>query len=194
MTSFRQMLGEKFTDLGKLSDRELKKGQKLHGDSDDFNEVDSRVFLKAITKIKSNDMAKGEKAKGMASLSIYKAREYSKMRCFLGKNNSSGYAIKDGDLVSVFSTQGSSAKSLMTHAISNGAKTLDCFAIRDSDGVIDGVLYNLYSKFGFKIDKSMNVGLKGKAYSIIKGVSDFVDDNDVVHPEDERVVIFMKLG
>ena len=54
-------------------------------------------------------------------------------------------------------------------------------------------MFRLYSGFGFKIDKSMNIGKKGEPYSIIKGVSDYVDENEKVHPEDERVVIFMKL-
>lgn len=192
MITFKTYLSETFNQMGDLSDDELKKGQVLKGDSDDFAEVDARVFLQAIKKIKINDIAKGKKdAKGLESLSVYAASEYKKMRCFLGKNNSSGYALKKHDLVSVFSTKGSSARSLMAHAIKNGAKTLDCFADRVK-GIISGSLYDLYSKNGFKIDKSMNSGKKGEPYAIVDGVSDYVDDNDVVHPEDKRVVIFMK--
>ena len=192
MISFKQFLNERYKDMGKLSPQELKKGQKLTS-VEDFNEVDGRVFLQAVSKIKKNDIAKGADAKGLKSLSIYKADEYTKMRCFLGKNNSSGYAIKKKDLVSVFSTQGSSAHPIVDSAIKNGAKTLDCFAKRDKNGKISGALYGLYSKHGFKIDKSMNVGTVGKAYSIVNGVSDFVDGNGVAQPKSEDVVIFMKL-
>ena len=191
--TFKDFLQEAFKDLGKLSADELKKGQKLVGDDDDFTQVNGRIFHKSISKIKANDLARGDKAKGLDSLTIYSVKEYSQMNCYLGKNNSSGYAVKpNGELVSVFSTQGSSARSLMTSAIENGATNLDCFALRSEQGKISGALYGLYTKFGFKIDTSMNVGIPGEAYSIVKGVSSFVDDNGVVHPDDPRVVIFMK--
>lgn len=189
---FRELL-EKFTDIGKLSDEQLKKGQKLDPQNDNFIEVDARVFYQAITRIKQNDIAKGDKAKGLDTLTIYSVSEYKNKRCFLGNNNSSGYALgKDGELVSVFSTQGSSGKAIVQDAIRNGAKYLDCFAFR-IDGKISGQLFDLYSKSGFKIDKGMNSGKPGEAYSIQNGVSDFVDDNENVHPEDPRVVIFMKI-
>jgi hypothetical protein len=38
----------------------------------------------------------------------------------------------------------------------------------------------------------MNDGEPGQAYAIQKGVSDYVDDNEKVYPNDPRVVIFMK--
>lgn len=79
----------------------------------------------------------------------------------------------------------------MLSAIENGAKRLDCFAIR-RNGKIEGQLFNLYSNYGFKIDTDMNSGKKGEPYAIVNGVSDYVDENGVVHPDDERVVIFMK--
>ena len=193
MISFKTYLLEKFNDLGKLSDDELKKGQNLKGDADDFTLVTSRVFHQAISKIRQNDIAKGYgKSKGLDSLSIYSPSEYSKMKCYLGKNNSSGYAIKGKDLVSVFSTEGKSASSIMKNALANGAKTLDCFAKRDKNGKISGNLYGLYSHFGWKIDTSMNSGKKGEAYTIINGVSDYVNDNGKVEPDNENVVIFMK--
>ncbi len=193
MLTFKEYLAEAYKDMGKLSDEELKKGQKLKGDKDDFKKVTSRVFKQAIEQITKNDIAKGDNAKGLETLTIHSLKEYDQMDCYLGKNNSSGYCIgkKDGELVSVFSTQGSSARSLMTSAVDNGAKHLDCFAIRDpKTGKISGDLYSLYSKFGFKIDTSMNGG--EEPYIVVKGVSDFVDDNGVRHPEDPRVVIFMK--
>jgi hypothetical protein len=116
------------------------------------------------------------------------------MKCYLGVNNSSGYAIAHRDeLVSVFSSQGSSGHAIVKDAINNGAKRLDCFAIRNNKtGNISGDLYRLYSMNGFKIDKSMNSGTPGEPYAIVNGVSDYVDDNGNVHPEDPRVVIFMK--
>jgi hypothetical protein len=193
METFREYLAEKFKYMGKLSNDELQKGQKLVNGKDDLIPVTGRVFLQAISKIRKNDMAKGDDAKGLETLSVYSVNEYNKMRCFLGANNSSGYALKGKDLVSVFSTEGSSSKSIMLSAASNGAKTLDCFAIR-KNGKISGKLYELYSRYSWKIDTSMNEGKEGEAYSIVKGVSSFVDDDGVVRPDDERVVIFMKLG
>lgn len=185
---------EAFKDMGKLSDDELKKGQRLSPDDKwNFKQVTGRVFYQAITKIKENDIARGDKAKGLDTLTIYNVNDYKNMNCYLGKNNSSGYCIAHGDeLVSVFSSQGSSGKALVKSAVNKGAKRLDCFAIRDDKGNISGDLYRLYSKFGFKIDKSMNEGEPGEAYSIEAGVSSYVDDNDNVHPDDPRVVIFMK--
>jgi hypothetical protein len=117
------------------------------------------------------------------------------MKCFLGKNNSSGFAIKNkNELVSVFSSQKSSGNAIVKKAIEEGAKKLDCFAIRDpKNKTISGDLYRLYSKNGFKIDKSLNDGTPGEKYAIINGVSDYVDDDGNVQPENECVVIYMKL-
>jgi hypothetical protein len=189
-----QKLLEKFTDIGKLSDTQLKKGHPLT--NEDFVEVDGTVFFNAITKIKINDIArlnKGLPSKGLHTLTVYKRDDYNKMKCYIGENNSSGYALQDKhELVSVFSSLGSSGNAIMLSAVKNGANHLDCFALRDKEGNISGPLYSLYSKHGFKIDKSMNSGKPGESYAIVKGVSDYVDDNEIVHPDDERVVIFMK--
>lgn len=191
-TDLIENIEEAFNDLGKLSSDELKKGQKLQAGEDNFEEVDGRVFYKAVTSIRDNDIARGDQARGLDTLSVYDVNTYKAMRCFLGNNNSSGYAITgENDLVSVFSTQGSSGNAIVADAIKNGAKTLDCFATREEDGSISGQLYSLYSRHGFKINKNMNSGKPGEAYSIQKGVSSFVDDNGVVHPDDPRVVIFM---
>lgn len=186
----KDFMDEAFNDIGKLSNSELAKGYRIDS-SDDKVEVTGRVFHKAITAIKQNDLAKGDSAKGLDTLSIYSVSEYNEMRCFLGKNNSSGYALKGDELVSVFSSAGSSSKAIMTSAIEHGAKRLDCFAIRQN-GKIKGQLFSLYSRYGFKIDEDMNSGKKGEPYAIVAGVSDYVDENGEVHPEDERVVIFMK--
>ncbi len=114
------------------------------------------------------------------------------MSCYLGDNNSSGYCLHHDELVSVFSSQGSSGHAIVMSAIENGAKRLDCFALR-VNGEIDGPLFKLYGKHGFKIDSNMNIGAKGEAYSIQSGISSYVDENEVVHEDDPRVVIFMKL-
>lgn len=188
------ILIEDFADMGHLPPEKLTRGFRLHPDDpDNFKEVDGRVFYKAISRIRQNDIARGDKAKGLDTLTVYKPNEYRQMRCFLGKNNSSGYCIAHGDeLVSVFSTQGSSAKALLKDAIKEGAKRLDCFAFR-RHGKISGQLYDLYSAVGFKIDKNKNEGAPGEPYAIVNGISDYVDDNGKVHPEDERVVIFMEI-
>jgi len=192
MKKFREYIEETFKDMGKLSDEELQKGKRLDKTSEDnFVKVDARVFHKAISKIKANDIAKKDNAKGLETLTVYSVKEYEDMDCYLGKNNSSGYALHHDELVSVFSTQGSSGSAIVQDAIRNGAKRLDCFATR-INGKISGQLYSLYSRNGFKIDTSMNSGKPGEAYTIVKGVSDYVDDNGKVHPDDERVVIFMK--
>lgn len=144
--------------------------------------------------MKNRDIGRKDKAKGLVTLSIYSIKEYDKMKCYIGPNNSSGYAIKNNDeLVSVFSTQGSSGAAIVENAIKNGARRLDCFAIRKNDK-IEGQLYSLYSKHGFVIDKSLNKGEKHEPYSIHNGISSFVDDNGIIHEKDERVVIFMKLN
>ena len=187
-------IDELFKDIGRLSPEQLKKGQRLTKGEDNFTQVSGRVFYMAVSQIRTNDIAKGDQARGLDTLTVYSPSEYNQMKCYLGKNNSSGYAIKDGsELVSVFSSQGSSGDAIVQDAIENGATHLDCFATRDRMGNISGGLYTLYSRNGFKIDTDMNSGEPGEAYSIVNGISSFVDDEDNVHPEDPRVVIFMKL-
>jgi len=186
---------ETFKEMGKLSPDELRKGQKLVSDGDNFKEVSGRIFYQSINKIRSNDIEKlnkGLPSKGLKTLSVYDVKEYKKMKCFLGKNNSSGYCIAHGDeLVSVFSSQGSSGNELVKNAVKNGTKRLDCFALQ-KDGKIEGPLFKLYSKYGFKVDKSMNSGKKGEPYSIQNGVSYFVNVKEEVDPDNPQVVVFMK--
>ena len=187
---------EAFKDIGKLSNKELMKGQYLNpNDKDNFKQVPGRVFYKAISKIRENDIAKlnkGLPSKGLKTLTVYNASDYNKMKCFLGKNNSSGYCIAHGnELVSVFSSQKSSGDAIMVDAIKNGARRLDCFAFREN-GKISGPLYKLYSKYGFKIDRSMNDGHPGEPYAIENGISSYVNDQEEVEPENPQVVIFMK--
>jgi phage gpG-like protein len=189
-------LDEAFTDLGKLSPEELLKGQPLDpANEDNFAEVEARVFHTAISKLRANDFAKlnaGLPSKGLHTLETYGIPKYQTMRCFLGRNNSSGFALtKDGGLVSVFSTQRSSGKAIVAAAVEFGATHLDCFALRQ-DGEIVGPLYRLYASAGFRIDTSFSDGTPGEAFAVVRGVSDFVDDAGDVHPDDPRVVIFMR--
>src|SRR5574343_835365 len=106
--SFKEFLqlDEDFKSMGKLSPEQLKKGFKLT-DENDFNEVDARTFYNVISKIKANDIARGDKTKGLDTLTVYSVNEYKDMKCYLGINNSSGYALHHDELVSVFSSQGS---------------------------------------------------------------------------------------
>jgi hypothetical protein len=191
MIKFSQLL-EDFLSIGRLSPEELIKGQRLTTD-DTFEEVDGRTFHNVIVKIRDNDIARGDKSKGLDTLTVYNVSDYKKMRCFLGKNNSSGYALKKTELVSVFSSQNSSGTSIVQDAIRNGAKHLDCFATIDKDGEVSGALFSLYSRNGFVIDKSMNSGTPGEAYSIQKGISRYVNDDGEVEPNNPNVVVFMKL-
>lgn len=188
---------EAFVDIGRLSPEELTRGQKLDPlEDDNFVEVSGRIFHQSVNKIRDNDIErlnKGLPSKGLKTLSVYNVKDYNQMSCYLGKNNSSGYCIAHGDeLVSVFSSQKASADALMIDAIKNGARRLDCYASRSKKGSISGPLYGLYSKYGFKIDKSMNEGVPGQPYAVVRGVSDYVDDNGVVHPDNPTVVVFMK--
>jgi len=191
MKKFKDILDELFKDIGKLSDTELMKGQALK--EGEFVEVNGRVFHKVLSTIRNNDLTR-ETPKGLDSLSLYSVNDYKKMSCYLGKNNSSGYAIAhENELVSVFNTQGASGSAIVKDAIKNGASRLDCFAKKDKDGNISGFLHTLYSRFGFKIDTSLNSGEEGEAYSIRKGISLFVNDKGEVEPENENIVIFMKI-
>jgi len=188
--TFKELF-EKFTDIGKLSDEELEKGQRLEKGSV-FTKVSGTVFFKAISKIKKNDIARKENAKGLDTLTVYSRGAYNKMDCYLGKNNSSGYAIKKRDLVSVFSSQKSSGSAIVQSAITNGARTLDCYAEYRNEK-LSGDLYSLYSRNGFKVDTTMNTGEIGTPYTIQKGISRYVNDKEEVEIDNPVVVIFMKI-
>lgn len=185
-------LQEAFSDMGKLSDEQLKKGQRLEPQNDkNFHEVSGKVFRGFLTKLIKKDALRGKEAKGLADLSVYSVEEYNKMKCYIDINNSSGFVIKDGDeLVSVFSTQGSSGDAIVKEAIKKGAKRLDCFAYLQ-DGQLSGGLYKLYSRHGFKVDKSLTTGTGDKPYDIVKGISYFTD-GETVDKTNPVVVIFMK--
>jgi hypothetical protein len=202
MKTFYNFFIEKFSDLGKLSPEELKKGQRLDSkDTDNFKQVTGRVFYQALTNISKNDefrrTVNPQYFKNIKNnLTVYPVSDYQKMKCFLGKNNSSGFCLKDRDeLVSVFSSQESSGNAIVQEAIRQGATRLDCFATQNQNGEIENSgLYKLYSRNGFVVDRSMNHGNKGEPYSIQNGISYFVDDSGMVDPSNPTVVIFMKLN
>lgn len=189
-------MDEAFTDLGRLPPQDLIKGQPLDPHAKgNFTAVSGRVFHRAITRLRSNDFAKlnaGLPHKGLETLHVYDLTEYAGMRCFLGANNSSGFALTDdGGLVSVFSTQRASGHAIVAAAVERGAHHLDCFVTRQGQAIV-GPLYRLYASHGFQIDREMNSGTPGEPYAIVRGVSDYVDDAGQVHPEDPRVVVFMR--
>lgn len=191
MKTFYQFFTEKFIDIGKLSPEQLKKGQRLYpNETDNFKKVDGRIFYNVLVRIMNTDLGRNVPKNIKKNLTLYSIPEYKNMNCFLGKNNSSGFCIKDGDeLVSVFSSQESSGNALVQEAIRQGATRLDCFATQDKNGNIkDEGLYRLYSRNGFVIDKNMNMGGK---YPVKNGISYFVDENGNVDPTNPTVVIFM---
>ncbi|RYF03363.1 MAG: hypothetical protein EOO77_31185 [Oxalobacteraceae bacterium] len=186
-------IDEAFNDLGKTPPDQLIKGQPLDPNAEkNFHEVDGRMFFNVITRLRNNDLARMETntSKGLNSLSVYALKDYMKMRCFIGMNNSSGFAIKGDELVSVFSTQRSSGHALCAAAVQNGAKRLDCFATRQGD-TMTGPLYRLYKAHGFVVDQNMNEGTPGEAFAIQNGISSFVNDAGQVEPENPSVVVFM---
>ena len=102
-----------------------------------FNRVKPHIFKYAITMAKFNN-ENGE------FVHAYETNEYADMQCFLSHDKSLGYAIKDGDIVSVFKSPRSTIKGamhhIMSHALENGGYKLDCF---------DGFLPKQYKQYGF---------------------------------------------
>lgn len=188
-------LAEAFNDIGKLTPEQLQKGQRLDANAEgNFVRVPGRVFHQAVSQLSKWDGLR-ESPRGLETLTIYPVSKYNKMKCYLGMNNTAGYAIKDGDeLVSVFSTAGSSGNAIVADAVKNGAKVLDCFAIRGPDGKIGGPLVNLYSRYGFRIDTSVHMGKKGEPFSVWRGQSSYVNDDGEVEPDNPNIVVFMRRG
>jgi hypothetical protein len=76
-----------------------------------------------------------------AAVYVYPSEQYQGMKLFLSDSGKSGFAIKpDGDIVSVFSMEKGSGRSIMEAAISAGGKKLDAF---------DTVLPEFYGTHGF---------------------------------------------
>lgn len=205
MKSFTHFFYESYSDMGKMTSNQLRKGQRLDPQAENnFKQVDGRVFHNALKVVMENDSRRPlEKSptqpyttKGIRhNLTLYEVKDYQQMQCFLGKNNSSGYCIKDSEeIVSLFSSLGSSGDAAVVDAIKHGGNRLDCFAKQDKQGGIKNEgLYKLYSRHGFQVDRDMNSGEVGEAYSIQNGISYFADDNGNVDPTNETIVIFMKL-
>lgn len=76
-----------------------------------------------------------------AAVYVYPVEDYQGMRLFIAESGKSGFAIKpDGDIVSVFSMEKGSGRSVMEAAIAAGGKKLDAF---------DTILPEFYGEHGF---------------------------------------------
>lgn len=202
MKSFTKFFYEAYSDMGKLSPEQLARGQRLDPEEhDNFKQVDGRVFHKIISQIINNDKFRcSTNAKYckhlIDNITVYDLKDYQTMKCFIGKNNSSGFAIKGGDeLVSVFSSLEPSGNAVVKEAIKQGARRLDCFAEQDKGGNIMNIgLPKLYGNHGFKIDEGMTTGKDPRVpYTIVRGVSYFVNENEEVDLTNPKVVVFMSL-
>lgn len=198
MKTFYQFFWEAFSDIGKLSPEQLKISRRLTADdSENFKKVDWRSFYKIINAYMKADESRSNNPELFKdiknNITIYKPQEYSKMECYVGPNNTSGYCIKEGDeLVSVFSAGESSGDAIVKSAIKNGARRLDCFAEQDENGNIKPTkLFKLYSRNGFVIDRDKNDD--SMPYPIFNGISYYVDENGKIHKDAETVVVYMKL-
>jgi hypothetical protein len=93
------------------------------------------LFAKKISEAKAKI---GDKA---SSVYVYPAEEYKDMKMFLSKDGTAGFAVKkDGDIVSVFSTEKGLSTYMLQMAIANGGEKLDCF---------DTYLTKIYKENGF---------------------------------------------
>ena len=121
-----------------------------------------QAFYDALASAKQN-------GQNMDGVDLYSAAEYDGMRCYLSADELSGYAIKsDRTLISVFSTVRGRGDELVSSAVKNGATKLDCFVSMSEDGEFSGPLWTLYTRYGFKIDTSIN---DDGEYPIVNGVS-----------------------
>lgn len=98
------------------------------------------LFREKIEEGKSSQFPYGE------CVYTYEVEEYEHMRLFLLPSGKAGFALKDGDMVSVFSCkdasiEGKPALSIIALAIELGATKCDCYGT---------ILPSLYSGFGFK--------------------------------------------
>jgi hypothetical protein len=101
-----------------------------------FKFVTPGVFHAAISKAR-----RGMGWRKQACLTQYSPSAYAEMRTFLSVGGKSGFAIKpDGELVSVFSALRGQGRALLSEAVAQGARKLDCY---------DGVLVAVYTTAGF---------------------------------------------
>ena len=103
----------------------------------EFTAESAPVFEKAIADSKK-DSTYG------AAVYVYPVEDYAQMRMFMTNDGKAGFALKDNDIVSVFSqaphTGGVNA--IMQLAVQEGGRKLDCF---------DTVLPDFYFNNGFQI-------------------------------------------
>ena len=101
---------------------------------DGTNAENAQKFVDAINASKINSGAFG------AAVNVYPAEQYQGMRMFLGEDGLSGVAVKpDGDIVSVFASNGS-GRSVMELAVGAGGIKLDAF---------ETILPEFYAAHGF---------------------------------------------
>lgn len=102
-----------------------------------INRVDAEEFYVAIKS------AKIEGKRG-AYLSLYSEGEYQHNVCYLTDDKKAGFALDNGNVISVFKHpqyNGKATDVLIPEALRQGGNRLDCF---------NGILPIIYSKFGFK--------------------------------------------
>ena len=105
-----------------------------------FLELDSTDKASAQKFADTLQQSKDASSHG-AAVYVYPVEEYQGMKLFLSESGKSGFALKpDGDIVSVFSMDKGSGRSIMETAISAGGKKLDAF---------DTVLPEFYGTHGF---------------------------------------------
>ena len=105
-----------------------------------FLEIDSSDSASAIKFAETIQKSKDASPHG-AAVYVYPPEEYQGMKLFLSDSGKSGFAVKpDGDIVSVFSMEKGSGRSIMEAAIAAGGKKLDAF---------DTVLPEFYGTHGF---------------------------------------------
>jgi hypothetical protein len=105
-----------------------------------FLELDSSDQVSAQKFADTIQQSKDESPHG-AAVYVYPVEDYQGMKLFLSDSGKSGFAVKpDGDIVSVFSMEKGSGRSIMEAAISAGGKKLDAF---------DTVLPEFYGTHGF---------------------------------------------
>jgi len=103
---------------------------------------DAAQFRNALTAAK-------EASRFGGAVNVYSEAEYAKMRTFLSEDGLAGFALKDGDIVSVFSHPaggGGRLRSLIDSAIANGGTTLDAFDTGTADRP---GLPQMYAALGF---------------------------------------------
>lgn len=101
---------------------------------DSTDKASAQKFADALRQSK-------DQSKFGAAVYVYSTEKYQDMKLFLSESGQSGFALKpDGDIVSVFSMDKGSGRSIMEVAIAAGGKKLDAF---------DTILPEFYGTHGF---------------------------------------------